>query len=377
MRFTPVIGVGLVVSAAFAANGFSVTEHNQVTVTKLGSGTGTVTSNAPGMTPQPINCGSSCSGLFKGPVTVTLSAAPSGGSSFGGWGGACGGTGSCSIFIPNPPENGLTFAVTATFVGPVKHMLSVATAGVGKGTVSSSPEGIACPGACGNGFVVGTTVTLTATPDAVSLFSGWSGACTGSQPTCQLTMSQDQSVTATFDQKPFALTVAKAGTGAGTVTSVPAGIDCGATCAAQLAGSVQLTATPAPGSAFVGWSGACSGAAACSLTMDGDKSVSAEFADTAAPVVHALASSGRRGKDAKLRYSVSDASGQTAERVTVVRRGKTLGVVSRRLGVVKSVEVVVWHVPRKLAPGMARFCVVASDPAHNKSAPSCANLRIT
>jgi hypothetical protein len=278
---------------------------------------------------------------------------------------------------PESPGERLDLLGHGELRGPVKHTLSVATAGLGRGTVSGDPAGIACPGACANGYVEGTQVTLTAAPDAVSIFSGWSGACTGSQPTCQVTMSQDQSVTATFDQKPFALNVARAGTGSGTVTRTPAGIDCGATCSANLPGSVQLTATAARGSSFVGWSGACSGADACALTMDGDKSVTAEFADTAAPVVHAIAATGRRGKNAKLRYSVSDASGRTAERVMIVRRGKTIGTVTRRLGPVTSTEAILWHVPLKLAPGTMRFCVVATDPAHNRSAPSCANLHIS
>jgi hypothetical protein len=69
-------------------------------------------------------------------------------------------------------------------------------------------------------------------------------------------------------------------TGNGTVSSSPAGIDCGATCAAQFAlgSSVTLTGTPAADSAFVGWSGDCAGAAACTVTMDGAKTAMAKFA---------------------------------------------------------------------------------------------------
>jgi hypothetical protein len=68
-------------------------------------------------------------------------------------------------------------------------------------------------------------------------------------------------------------------TGSGTVTSSPAGISCGATCSAGFnEGSVvSLTAVPAAGSAFSGWSGACSGSGACSVTMSQARNVTANF----------------------------------------------------------------------------------------------------
>ncbi len=75
------------------------------------------------------------------------------------------------------------------------------------------------------------------------------------------------------------LTVYKSGTGAGTVTSNPAGITCGTTCSkAYTAGTVvTLTATPATGSTFAGWTGTCSGTGACTVSMSATKSVTAKF----------------------------------------------------------------------------------------------------
>jgi hypothetical protein len=79
----------------------------------------------------------------------------------------------------------------------------------------------------------------------------------------------------------YTLTVAKSGTGSGTVTSNPAGISCGGTCSASYASgtSVTLTETPASGSTFAGWSGACSGTGTtCTGTMNSAVSVTATFA---------------------------------------------------------------------------------------------------
>lgn len=76
------------------------------------------------------------------------------------------------------------------------------------------------------------------------------------------------------------LTVTKSGTGSGTVTSSPAGINCGADCTESYASgtSVTLTATPASGSTFTGWSGGgCSGTGTCQIVMNANTTVTATF----------------------------------------------------------------------------------------------------
>jgi uncharacterized repeat protein (TIGR02543 family) len=75
------------------------------------------------------------------------------------------------------------------------------------------------------------------------------------------------------------LTVQKSGTGAGTVTSSPAGISCGGTCSHQFPQGtpVTLTAKAAKGSTFSGWTGACTGKSTCKVTVDGTTSVTAKF----------------------------------------------------------------------------------------------------
>jgi alpha-tubulin suppressor-like RCC1 family protein len=77
----------------------------------------------------------------------------------------------------------------------------------------------------------------------------------------------------------YRLTVSKPATGSGTVTSSPAAINCGTTCAASFAAGtmVTMTAVADATSAFAGWSGACAGTGTCSVTMDAAKTVVATF----------------------------------------------------------------------------------------------------
>ena len=83
----------------------------------------------------------------------------------------------------------------------------------------------------------------------------------------------------------FTLTVSKSGTGSGTVTSSVGGVNCGATCSADFDGgtSVTLTAAAASGSTFAGWSGACAGSGACTVTMDAAKTVTVAFGSQVTP----------------------------------------------------------------------------------------------
>jgi hypothetical protein len=88
-------------------------------------------------------------------------------------------------------------------------------------------------------------------------------------------------VTAAFALNSYILTVTKSGSGTGTVTSSPSGIDCGATCSQLIShgATVTLTAMPLASSAFTGWSGGgCSGTGSCTVTMNAATTVTATFA---------------------------------------------------------------------------------------------------
>jgi hypothetical protein len=225
--------------------------------------------------------------------------------------------------------------------------LSVSSSGAGSGSVNTGGincqrAGGATSGTCRAERGVGSSVTLTATPAPGSLFTAWGGACSGSSPTCTVTMDAAKPVSAQFDAGPlangvcglsdgqtlsaapttrlctagsassvtsslprtwrwscsgynggtpaacsanssvdlFTLTVRKSGSGS--VVSSPTGIDCGSDCSETYTSgsSVTLTATPAAGSSFAGWGGACAGnfGLTCSLTMDASKSVTVNTA---------------------------------------------------------------------------------------------------
>ncbi len=244
---------------------FTLNQHT-LTVDTSGTGTGTVTSS-----PAGINCGSNCTQDYDHGTPVDLTPTPDPGSSFAHWSGDCTGGGACSVTM-----NGAR-AVTAVFTLN-QHTLTVDTSGTGTGTVTSSPAGINCGSNCTQDYDHGTPVDLTPTPDPGSSFAHWSGDCTGGGA-CSVTMNGARAVTAVFTLNQHTLTVDTSGTGTGTVTSSPAGINCGSNCTQDYdhGTPVDLTPTPDPGSSFAHWSGDCTGGGACSVTMNGARAVTAVF----------------------------------------------------------------------------------------------------
>jgi len=228
-------------------------------VNKGGTGTGTVTSS-----PGGISCGSDCSEIYNIGTSVTLMASPDTSSTFGGWSGACTGTGTCAVTMDAEKT------VTATFT--LKTYTITASAGTG-GTISPSGSVSVNHGA---------SQTFTITPNTSYLVADVlvDGNSVGAVTTYTFgNVTANHTINISFAMNTYNLSVTKIGTGTGTVTSSPAGINCDSDCSESYNANtaVTLTALPDTNSTFAGWSGACSGTGTCAVTMDAEKTATATF----------------------------------------------------------------------------------------------------
>ena len=127
--------------------------------------------------------------------------------------------------------------------GPDVRTLTVTLAGPGTGAITSTPSGVSCTGTtCKGSFARGTAVTLAAAPAAGSLFTGWSGACTGTS-SCAARVDADVAVTADFQ--------ALAGTWSGTYTNNRVAVGCAFNNAGNLGVTLKVTGTALSSSATV------------------------------------------------------------------------------------------------------------------------------
>jgi hypothetical protein len=156
----------------------------------------------------------------------------------------------------------------------------------GNGTVTG--QGIDCSndgGDCTQSYLEGTEVTLTAAPDNGWTFVEWSGDCSGSEPSCDVVMDSDKTVSATFSEDtappPLTYTLTVVVEDGGTVTGE--GINCGNgndDCSQEYeeGTEVTLTADADEDWTFAEWDGDCSGSEpTCEVVMDSDKTVTAVF----------------------------------------------------------------------------------------------------
>ncbi len=153
----------------------------------------------------------------------------------------------------------------------------------GAGHIESQPAGIDCSTTCTARFRPSTPVSLTATAAPNGSFAGWHGACSG-RGVCVVRADGTETVIATFARR---LRPSKSGatltvrtSGRGSVRSDPAGIDCPGRCTRRfpIGQTVTLRANANAGSTLISWTGDCAGTRACTLTMDANHSVAADFA---------------------------------------------------------------------------------------------------
>lgn len=271
-----------------------------LTINKSGSGTGSVTT-----VPGDINCGASCSASYAPNTTVNLTAQPDSGSVFVGWNGdpdCSDGTvtmdmaKSCSaVFekyafsaspasfdfgskdVGDPFTSSRTFTIT-NVRNVYRTIQSISLMGADSGDFFTFDSGCA-----GNFF--GPTGWCTQLVRFAPLSAGAKHAVL--RITCDdpLTPVIDIPLQGTGVLAQRTLSITKTGSGNGTVTSSPAGINCGATCSALFPGetAVVLFQAPASNSGFSSWGNGCSGTGDCAFSMSTDRSVTANF--TLSPLV--------------------------------------------------------------------------------------------
>ena len=282
----------------------AVFQPHTVTAVLSGLGSGSVTSSYG----TPACGGGQCVLTLPSsgaPANLTLTAVPASNSYFAGWYGAnCGGTGTCTVPTGQAQMVNAVFQTNQTAITvwvPGTPVLGDGGGGTinATGTLESSCSFV---GAKTCTFHVNTnqlpvSVTLSATPNNYSAFTGWGGECSGTAP-CTLNITQPTNVTAVFLAYELGVNVY----GYGSVSSSPGLVSCSdktTPCTIDFAtGSpptLTLTATPAPNYTFLGWSGACTGTGTCQIsTTTPSNSVSAFFqiaipANGSAPIIQFFA----------------------------------------------------------------------------------------
>jgi uncharacterized repeat protein (TIGR02543 family) len=246
-------------------DGSSAGGANSVTVTMNGDNTLNAVFAQP--LPQQFTLGLSVTGqgsISKSPdkssyiagEQVQLTTTPASGWAFSGWSGDLSGTANPATVTMNANR-----AVTATFT-QIQYTLTVSVTGSGSTNLAIGPHV----------YNSGSQVQVTATPSSGWVFDHWvlDGSSAGSSNPVTVTMSSGHALNAVFTQIQYILTVNTSGQGSVAKNPSQATYTYGS--------SVQLTATPASGWAFSGWSGDLTGTSnPASVTMNGDKAVTATF----------------------------------------------------------------------------------------------------
>lgn len=310
---------------------------SSLTVTLTGNGTGVVTS-----TPAGIDCGADCNENYDSSLDVTLTAQPSANAEFGGWGGACSGTDlSCTLAmdenktveaefvvgyhpinvtvnpevggsvncVDNPVPNGQDSLCTATpnvgysFTDWAEHCAHSGTDPSCTLSAVTSEKNVTANFALNQYPItaladpaVGGTVSCTpnlvdhgqdslcqATANEDYVFTGWSGAYSGTLSSCTIRgVDSPQTVTAEFAPEPeFPVNITVQPPAGGTVTCDPNPVPSG--------DDSLCTATANSDYVFDSWGGDCSGTIGTQCTLSSvasDQSVTATFIAIGASATH-------------------------------------------------------------------------------------------
>jgi uncharacterized repeat protein (TIGR02543 family) len=170
---------------------------------------------------------------------------------------------------------------------------------IGSGSVTKDPDQ--------SEYKPGTNVDITAVAADGWSFTGWSGNVSGMDNPLTITMDEDKTVTATFIEKKYKLTINIFGSGS--VTKDPNQLEYNS------GASVNMTAEPADGWTFAGWSGSISGTALSqAIIMDSDKIVTANFTQAKYTLTVNIDGSGNIRKDPdQLEYNSGASVNMTAE----------------------------------------------------------------
>lgn len=172
----------------------------------------------------------------------------------------------------------------------------------GSGLVTKNPNLATYP--------YGSAVQLTAVPDAGWVFSSWGGNLSGSTNPTSITINGNKSVIAHFTQNQYTLTITI--DGSGSVTKNP-------NLATYTYGQVvTLTAVPGTGWAFSSWTGDLTGSQnPKTITMNGNKAVTAHFSDSAAPQISGVTRVTSDPLDTNPSYGWVNVSGTVTDNIAV------------------------------------------------------------
>ncbi len=188
---SPTVTVTMGTSDLVCTATFSGGPPEQLTVTKTGSGNGTVTS-----TPGGMSCGATCTAEYAQGTPVTLTAAPLAGARFATWGGACSGSGTSPMATVTMSA---ALTCTASFIQTYTLTVNKTGPGAAESLVTTLPAAISCGATCSASYDTGTSVTLLPEEAEGYQFAGWSGSGCG---TSVVTLDQARACTATFAAVP-------------------------------------------------------------------------------------------------------------------------------------------------------------------------------